>query len=314
MKNFKSILFCLITLAISGFSSAQQDQVSALEAIGNGSTFKGYWGVEITGGKTSGQARSYQFELQMENDVPDRGDAFMLNKEGTTSAKINSGFGYLEANHHTKPSAFRIQNKKSIYVYINGILYFLENASDPTNLENLKIDELFVLMNAANTTEDLSGKAALKDMKIRDHIGVIKKYLTDMIVIQADATSNFTDKENDEIAIIAQAKIDKKAGIQAKNAAYWNSPEGQRVLAKSRQAEITLVNDTDNVLLLCYGQGVSSELDPGQSKKFSCTGTKVYRGTRREGNSSQYDATDNVLLIRGGNNCGAVINASTVIR
>ena len=299
-------------LAVS--SSAQQDQKSALAAIGNGSLFKGYWGISMAGGKTSGQARSTQYELKLENNIPDRDYDFVLNNQGSTSAKINSGFGYLEPNHHTKASAFGIQNKKNAYVYLNGILYFLKNVSDPANIETIEIEEMYVLMKTANDTDHLSGKDALKEMKSRDHVAVLKSYLSDMKAIQETATSNFTDKEKDEIAIIAQAKADKKAGIQAKNAAYWNSEEGQRVLARSRQPEITLVNDTESVLLLCYGQGVSSELKTGQKKTFSCTGTKVYRGTRRPGNSSQWDPTDNVLVERNGSNCDAVIRASTVIR
>ena len=314
MKKSSILFICLVLLTVSGFSLAQQDQKSALHSIGEGSLFKGYWGLEMAGGKTSGQARSSQYELKLENDIPDRDYAFVLNKAGSSSAKINSGFGYLEPNHHTKASAFGVQNKKTAYVYINGILYFLTGATDPTNITSIEIDELYVLMNSANGSNDLSGKNALKEMKTRDHVATIQTYLSEMKAIQEAATANFTDKEKDEIAIIAQAKIDKKAGIQAKNAAYWNSPEGQRVLAKSRQPEITLVNNTSDMLLLCYGQGVSSELRPGESKTFSCSGGKVYRGTRRSGNSSQFDPTDNVLLMRDGSNCGAVVNASNVIR
>ena len=169
-------------------------------------------------------------------------------------------------------------------------------------------------MKPAKETSDMNGKLAKKDMKTRDHEAVIKQYLADMKTIQETATGNFTDEEKNKLVIREQAKLDQQAGFDAKNAAYWNSEEGQRVLAKSRQPEVTLVNDTQGSVYLCYGQGASYDLKPGQKKTFSCSGGKVYRGTLRPNNSTQYDATSNVLLDLSGNDCGRTVNASGVIK
>lgn len=148
-------------------------------------------------------------------------------------------------------------------------------------------------------------------MKSRDHKAAINAYLTEMKGIQETATANFTAAESNGVTMRAQAKVDKAAGISAKNNAYWASEEGQRVLAKSREPEVTLVNDTPSVLLINYGSGISDELEPGEKKTFSCSGGNVHRGTRRANNTNQWDDSDNVLLKGNGKNCGAVINAST---
>jgi hypothetical protein len=102
--------------------------------------------------------------------------------------------------------------------------------------------------------------------------------------------------------------------IKGVNAAYWNSPEGQRKLAEMRQPDVILVNDTGADLLLCHGSGAYTRLKPGEKKAFTCTGGKVYRGTPRPNNNVQFDATDNLLLDLNGKNCGTTVNASSVIR
>lgn len=300
------------TVGIHSVSAQAQDQHSALRAIGEGSVFKNFWGISTSGGATTGQASSYQYELKFENNVLDKMSTFVMNKVGTDEAKINSGFGYLEPNHYTKPSVIYNEDNYLGYVYIDGIMYALKGIKDPQNITSFKIDEIYVLMKAAQG-EHTSGKVALKEMKSRDHEAVIKQYLADMKKTQENATANFSEEVKNEIAIIEQAKIDKEAGIQAKNAAYWNSEEGKRKLGEMRQEDVTLVNDTQGDLYLCYGSGAYKALKPGEKTTFSCLGGKVNRGTLRPNNNSQYDKTDNVLLDLDGNNCGRTVNASTVI-
>ena len=312
MKKIFITLSILIASAIVNKVNAQAvDQFTALESIGEGSIFRSYWGITTENGSTTGQA-SDNYELKFEKDVPTRGDAFQMVAPGTDTKKINSSFGFLEANHLTKPSFF-YDNNAVAYIYINGLLYKLIKVMDPNNITSFEIDDLYTLMKPVKGT-DLSGKLAMKEMKTRDHKAVILQYLSDMKVIQETATSNYTDDEKNKLVMREQAKADKAAGIQAKNAAYWNSEEGQRVLAKSKEAEVTLVNDTQGSVYLCYGQGAYYDLKPGQKKTFACSGTKVYRGTLRPNNSSQYDKTDNVLLDLNGSNCGRTVNASSVIK
>jgi hypothetical protein len=311
MKAHKLILSSLFALFSLAAIAQPIDQFTALEGIGEGSIFKCFWGIAGSPGATTGEAYSAQYELKWERDVPHRGDAPMMCEAGTDNAKINSGFGWLEGNHHTKPSAFSGQGHT--YVYINGLLYYLTGVKDAKNITSFKIEQIYVLMKPVAGT-DLSGKEAQKEMKTRDHEAAIKQYLSDMKGVQDAATASFTDQIRDEIAMREQAKIDRANGIQAKNAAYWNSEEGQRKLAEMRKEDITLVNDTQSELYLCFGSGAYKALKPGESTTFSCNGGKVYRGTLRPNNNSQYDQTDNVLLDRDGNGCGRTVNASTVIR
>src|SRR5690606_73840 len=134
------------------------------ESIGEGSVFDWYYLVSTTNGVTSGPFDA-TYTLKFEKDVPTRGDAFKMYKEGATSTKINSGFGFLEANHLTKPSVFF--SNTDAYVYINGILYKIKNIKDPENITSFKISDILVLMKPAKETTDLTGKLAKKDMKSR---------------------------------------------------------------------------------------------------------------------------------------------------
>lgn len=302
-------LFTCINL--SGLAQAV-DQFTALQSIGEGSVFRPFWGIQMSNGTTTGEADS-PLELKFEMGVPDRGDAFELIHQSSKETVINCGFGWLEGNHLTKPSIYFSSTHSLGYVFINGMMYQLKGIKDPTNITSFNIEKIYVLMEAKKG-EHLSGKAALKEMKTRNHEETIKQYLSEMKAIQEKATEQFTDDEKNQLIMRDQAKRDKKAGVQAKNVAYWNSEEGQRKLAEMKQPEVTLWNDTALPLYVCYGSGAYAEIKPGSKMTFSCTGGKVYRGTLRPNNASQYDKTDNLLLDLDGKNCGSTVNASGVIK
>ena len=78
-----------------------------------------------------------------------------------------------------------------------------------------------------------------------------------------------------------------------------------------RKAKVTLVNDTGADFLICYGQGVSTTLKPGEKQEFSCDNGKINKGKIRA-NSTQLDDTGVTIMNLDGNNCGATINASTL--
>ena len=129
MKKIFIALSIIITSATVNKVNAQAvDQFTALESIGEGSLFDWYYLVSTTNGVTSGPFDA-TYTLKFEKDVPTRGDAFEMYKEGATSPKGNSGFGFLEANHLTKPSCLFFNDKA--YVYINGLMYKIGNFKDP---------------------------------------------------------------------------------------------------------------------------------------------------------------------------------------
>lgn len=311
----KQITLTFITLFVAMvFSNAFAqaiDQFTALQSIGEGSVFQSYWGLTVTPGKTSGQLDKTKRELKFEMDIPERGNAFMMVDQNTKKMEINCGFGFLEGNHLTKPSLYFYSNHA--FAYLDGLMYYLKGIKDPNNISSFEIARIYVLMSPTKGVHT-SGKAAIKEMKTRDHVTALKNYFKEMKSIQEKATENFTEEEKNKIIMIDQAKKDKKAGNQAKNAAYWNSPEGQRKLAEMRQPDVVLINDTRGSLYLCHGSGAYTELKPGEKKSFSCLGGKVYRGTPRPNNNSQYDATDNLLLDLNGSNCGRIVNASSVVK
>jgi len=307
-KSLKSIILGIL-IAVSSSTSFSQGQLDALKAIGEGSQFRGYWGVTTEKGVTTGQI-GQDLELKFKNNVVEKMSSFTLNTPGTDSYFPNDGFGWLEPNHLTQPSLEHSDRHNIGYAYIDGIIYVLENVKDPKKITTFKMEKFYLLMKPAEG-EHKSGKVLIKEMKTRDHIGVIKAYLIEMIAVQEKATANFTDDEKRNEMIIKQAKIDEENGVKAKNAAYWNSEEGKKNLGEMNQAKVTLLNDTGSPIYLCYGQGASSTIKPGEKMEFSCTSGKVYKGTPRA-NSTQHDKTDKVVLSLDGKGCGNTVNASSV--
>jgi hypothetical protein len=130
--------------------------------------------------------------------------------------------------------------------------------------------------------------------------------------VQEKATASFTPEILAEGAAVEGGEKAKEKDIQDTNAAYWNSPEGQRKRAEMQQPKVIFINDTGSEVGFCYAQGVSVVLKPGEKYTFSCMSGKVYRGEKKP-NSVQLKRTDKVLFELVGKDCGAQINASTVL-
>lgn len=291
--------------------SQTKGQLTCLQELGEGSVFKQYYGITKNGDTYSGEA-AQQCELKFINNINNKLSAFQLNKEGKDEVLINCGFGFLKPNHYTEPSLFHSKTHSMAYVYINGLLYCIKKVSDPLTVQNIEFEKIYVLIKPAKG-EHTSGKAALKELKNRNHEEAIKQYLNEMKAIQEKATANFTDEIKAEIDAVENKASADKAANKAKNDAYWASPEGQKKLGEMRKADVILTNDTGMELGLCHGQGVSTVLKPGEKKSFSCHGGKVYVGIK-DGNSVNLKRTDKLLLDLSGNNCGSNYNASSLLK
>ncbi len=203
-------------------------------------------------------------------------------------------------------------------VFTNEWVYVLDNWKDKNNyviVDCIKKGEIsgFKLTKAAF--------GAKKEMESANHKVNLQKYLDDAFKKQAEimATTEGKNKEQAYREDFINAKKRHKFVVDSINGKYWSSEEGKQIKArldkKSGQANITLVNDLTFDLLLCHGSGVSTRLKPGEKKQFQCqTAGKVKKGKPRQNNSTQFDATDVVLLELDGTNCGAVVNASTVYK
>ncbi len=312
MKTAKSVLITLLLITGSIYAIAQKGQLTALQEIGDGSVFKKYWGITKEGDTYSSNASSEMCQIKFENNVNGKFSTFVLNKEGTNTVLINSGFGFLKPNHYTEPSAFHSNRHNLAYVYIDGLLYALKGIRDPKNITTFKIEEIFALSKPAKG-EHTSGKAAAKEIKNRNHDAVLEKYFKDMKAVQDNATANFTPEIIAEVDAVEGNEKAKDKDIKDTNAAYWASAEGQKNLGEMRQEKIIFINDTGADVGMCYGQGVSTVLKPGEKHTFSCKNGKVYRGEKIPNNTVNLKRTDKVLLDLNGTNCGAQITASSVL-
>ncbi len=160
---------------------------------------------------------------------------------------------------------------------------------------------------------------AAKEMENAKHKETLQKYLDEAFKKQGELLAAWEANNKAKIDKRKAAKDRYRFTIDSVNGKYWSSDEGKRVKArldkKAGQAKVTLVNDLGIDVLLCHGQGVSTRLKPGEKKEFECEeGTTVKKGKPRQNNTSQFDATDVVILNLDGKNCGRVVNASTVYK
>lgn len=305
-KLFATI--ALIACSIQITFAQVKGQLTSLEELGEGSVFKQYWGITKEGNTYSAQA-SQQCELKFVNNVNNKLSAFELNKEGKNENLINCGFGFLKPNHYTEPSLFHSKTHGLAYVYINGLLYCIQKVSNPLAVETIILEKVYVLMKPAKG-EHTSGKAALKELKNRNHEEAIKNYLNEMKAVQEKATANFTDEIKAEIDAVENKASADKAAIKAKNDAYWLSEEGQRKLAEMNKdkdvpSKITIKNTGTGILTVIRDNGATNHINGGSSSQFSCKDNLYYAVKDKHGNYT----LKGQLISGANNNCGGTVSA-----
>ncbi|MDQ3110403.1 MAG: hypothetical protein M3R17_10965 [Bacteroidota bacterium] len=189
-------------------------------------------------------------------------------------------------------------------------------------LENWKSKDSYVI-NQCLKKGELKGMKLMKsamgaagEMEKAKHKETLQKYLDEAFKKQAEQLllSEWQAKSKAASEKNKLGEVRYQFVVDSINGGYWNSPEGKKKRVEMSQAKVTLVNNTATDLLLCYGQGAYSTLKPGEKMEFSCTSGKVYRGTPRANNTTQFDQTTNVLLDLNGTGCGNIVNASTVVK
>ncbi len=306
-KLFAAI--ALIACSIQITLAQVKGQLTSLEELGEGSVLKQYWGITKEGNTYSAQA-SQQCELKFVNNVNNKLSAFQLNKEGKNEVLINCGFGFLKPNHYTEPSLFHSKTHGLAYVYINGLLYCIQKVSNPLAVESIVLENVYVLMKPAKG-EHTSGKAALKELKTRNHEAVIMQYLNDMKAVQETATANFTDAIKAEIDAVDNKASADKAAIKAKNDAYWQSEEGQRKLAEMNKdkdvpTKVTIKNTGKGILTVIRDNGMTDHINGGSTSKFSCKDNIYYALKDKHGNYT----VKGQLISGENNNCGGTVSAA----
>lgn len=316
MKTSRRIALIIITI-ISSFQfafSQTKNQHTLLQEIGEGSVFKTYYGIVKEGNKYSAQGGS-ECEIKFENNINNKFSVFKLTKVGTTEVLINCGFGFLKPNHYTEPSVIHSKSHKLAYIYIDGLLYGLKSVPNPNNIENIVIENIYVLMKPAKG-EHTSGKVAAKAIKTRDHEAVIKQYLSEMKSIQEKATANFSPEILAEIDAVENKNSADKKAIKDANDAYWLTDEGQRILAARKAKEnsnksdgdgyVTIKNVGKQTLDVITEAGTSSHISPGSTSKWPCH-TNIYYCFMDSHNT--YNVKGN-LIANGKENCGKTVSAS----
>lgn len=293
----------------AGITQAQTDMITALQAIGDKVVYTEYWDVTpVPGGKNTIGEKRYVVTLHPVTNRFGKVVGFdAIDTKEAGKKRIEYYYMHGSFDNYTHPSMFFKKSSSIAYVIINGVIFELEKFKDANTFE---IDKLWIPAVPKDRSGDaIFAGAKMSDLRSADLKKMVTDYLTAMKKVQDANPYNETAKA--EADAMKFAVDSTQLTYTNKNAAYWNSPEGQKKLNQLRKPNVVLYNDTQGEVLMCYGSGVSKVLKPGEKLEFTCDNGKIYKGKHRP-NSEQLDSTREVLLDLDGKNCGVTINASTL--
>lgn len=301
------LLSLLLTCAVGIVSAQTTDMSTALAAIGESVVYTEYWDASPAGeGKTTIGGKRYVATLKPIKNRFGKIVGFDAIEKGSGEQKITYNYMYNKFDHYTHPSYLSAAADHA-YVIVNGVIFYLEYFESTSSFQ---VDAVWIPSVPKDRASEATFKGAkMGDLKSTDLVKLVKDYFVEMQKIQAANPYNETaQNEADAMKFTVDST---RLTYDNANAAYWNSPEGQKKLNQLRKPRVTLVNDTGGDFLICFGQGVSVTMKPGEKREFSCDNGKINRGKIRP-NSTQLDDTGVAVLNLDGTNCGAIINASTL--
>lgn len=341
------LVFVFSCISFSTFSQVK-GQYEQLSSFTEGQLFFGYTvkkkGNEYETSLNSYSGRTPKYKLQFVSNLHGKRCGFSLQDTEVANKNILAISAKIP-NHYTQPSAFLQAVKQKVEalskevmipnyggdftVVIDGLVYEVRSVikSEFVDPSDFKITNVYALTGKkAGEKKKMSLKEKLKaakeavksggvpeSVRSRDHYKVVKDYLVAMETVQAQATQKFTAEIRNEVNAIDEAIMLYYKEVKDVNDEFWASEEGQWHLKQWSKKPIVLVNDTGVKLGICYGQGVSEWLAPGESKEFDC-GSSVSRGYAK-GGTSQLDCKEELISIgSSAPECGTTINASSVIK
>lgn len=226
-------------------------------------------------------------------------------------SKYSPTFRHTVYDHYTQPSFIGSSlNGKDTYVTVDGILFEIKkaNANMTSYGDRGGYGFAYVPMSIAkNKAGDEKGKnpkkklsfkekmkAKLNKLSLDNLIGrpsvfkelnsreafetYINSYLKSMKAKQAKFPLTAQDKK--EIAAMKSGAEMEKANINKANKDYWNSEEGQRVLAKgnnNKKGNKYYVKNTGANTIEVGGNGYTYSISPGSTKEFICDKAIFYK-------------------------------------
>lgn len=301
----KIMLAALLGLSFTSVN-AQIDMITSLKAM-EGVTYTEYWNTVPAEGKTEISEKRYVATVSaVKNRFGQIVGFDAIDKEKPTEKRIRYDYMYNSFDHYTHPS-YLTAAASHAYVIINGCIIKLEHFESTTQFD---LNGIWIPSVPKDKAADPVFKGSkMSEMKGQDLKKLVLDYFVNMKKIQDANPYNETMQE--QANTMKFIKDSTQLTYDNANSEYWNSPEGQAKLNQLRKPKVTLVNDTQSDVLMCYGQGVSTVLKPGEKKEFSCDNGKIFKGKLRA-NSDQLDSTGEVLLDLNGTNCGREIKASTL--
>lgn len=226
-------------------------------------------------------------------------------------SKYSPTFRHTVYDHYTQPSFIGSKlNGKDTYVTVDGILFEIKKANadmssygdsggygfayvpmsitknkaggekGKTSKKKLSFKEKMKAKLNKLSLDGLIGRPSVfKELDSREAFeAYINSYLESMKEKQAKFP--LTEQDKKEIAAMKSGAEMEKANIDKVNKDYWNSEEGQRVLAKgnnNKKGNKYYVKNTGTNTIKVGGNGYSYNISPGATKEFICDKAIFYK-------------------------------------
>jgi hypothetical protein len=302
----KNFLFA-IALIVSTFSIAQTDLFTALNNFGADTEYKVYRMYKSGDGY---ELESWENKIKFEVINNKFGKPAGLRGAYSKTGKevVSDNLRYKNVDHYSKPAFIREQNGfKETHIVVDSIVYMLWDMKEDGSSFTIKRIYLPKLNSAPKeegkklTMKEkmAAAKGALNDAKAEmkllgeikkmDHEKKIKDYIASMKAAQPALTA----QEKKEIAEIEADYAKEDAEGEKKNAEFWASEQGQRILKERNKdsnnggGKCTIINDLsseqqskyNDVRLAFTGYSIAAtQIGKGQSLEVDCDDVKVYVG------------------------------------
>ena len=312
----------LLLLFLSAFSLsfAQTDLFTALQKFGTDTEYKVYRMYKSGDGyELDSWENKIKFEIIKNKFGKPAGLKGFYAKTG--KVVVHDNLEYKVVDHYSKPAFLRERiNFKETHIVVDSIVYMLWNLEEDGSSFTIKRIYLPQL-NSAKKEEGkklsvkekmAAAKNSLKSAKAEmDYLGAIQKMdhvqkIKDYIAAMKASQPPYTAQEKKEMAEIAEDLQRRNEEGEQKNAEFWASEQGQRILNEGKDSDaawVSIQNETGQRLQVITQLGTSSHISSGSSSNFKCN-TNVYYCHKDEfGNFTQRGS----LLYEAGSQCGGSI-------
>lgn len=338
MKLLLNISFCLFSFVV--FS--QQSFFETLQNHGSDAIYQRYYSIyKNDDGKQIIAGKQYLLKAEILNlNNVTSGFKLVGNSKKDLAGMVNFDVTISKSKEligYPNVSILVDRSKRKGYVAIDNYILQLKNVWNSKNgIAFSSVDAIYIKVDTETKTNKKKNKKKkfgsfmkkLKDAALNKKISEctsaackkaesmdLKKYVENYLTAMKKKQDRYTltNKDKSDISTLKRAVDDYYKMVNTKNAAYWNSPEGQAILENRRRAngyskknEVRLTNKTGRTIYIAYkgSRNQGTLVGVGQSTSWNCSKDAYLQQKLKKDTNTYYYKTTSQKVYRANNKCG----------